>query len=87
MKRLDDLNNGKSYRVRRGRLVEIPAEWVNAVTHPETIRKRQSKLPRKLRRFTRVLHGPSPRRPRGGVADGAGSRTHALRDAIREGLE
>lgn len=35
--------NGKAYRKRRGRLVEIPEEWVGKVTHPQTIRKRPSK--------------------------------------------
>jgi hypothetical protein len=35
--------NGKAYRMRRGKLVEIPEEWVGKVTHPQTIRKRPSK--------------------------------------------
>ena len=35
--------DGKFYRMRRGRLVEIPEEWVGRVTHPQTIRKRKSK--------------------------------------------
>ena len=37
-------------RLRRGRLVEIPPEWVGRTTHPQTIRKRASKGLRKLRR-------------------------------------
>ncbi len=36
-------DNGKFYRKRRGIIVEIPAEWVGKVTHPQTIRKRKSK--------------------------------------------
>ncbi len=35
--------DGKHYRMRRGKLVEIPEEWVGQVTHPQTIRKRASK--------------------------------------------
>jgi hypothetical protein len=40
---------GKSYRMRRGKLVEIPAEWVGRQTTKKTIRQRLSKLagPRK----------------------------------------
>jgi len=34
--------DGKFYRVRRGALVEIPAEWVGRVTTPQTISKRRS---------------------------------------------
>jgi len=34
---------GKFYRIRRGKLVEIPSEWLGKVTHPQTIRKRKSK--------------------------------------------
>lgn len=36
--------DGKFYRERRGKLIEIPAEWVGKVTHPQTIRNRPSKL-------------------------------------------
>lgn len=35
--------DGKFYRLRRGKLVEIPKEWVGKVTFPQTIRKRESK--------------------------------------------
>jgi len=35
--------DGKFYRVRRGKLVEIPSDWVGHTTHPQTIRKRNSK--------------------------------------------
>lgn len=38
-------------RIRRGKEVEIPEEWRGQVTHPQTIRKRPSKYPRKLRRY------------------------------------
>ena len=31
------------FRWRKGRLVEIPPQWVGQVTHPQTIRKRPSK--------------------------------------------
>lgn len=43
--------DGKFYRLRRGRLVPIPAKWVNKVTTPATIRQRPSKLSRKVRRY------------------------------------
>lgn len=33
----------KTFRYRRGKLVEIPPEWVGQVAHPQTIRKRKSK--------------------------------------------
>jgi uncharacterized cupin superfamily protein len=35
--------DGKKYRTRRGKLVEIPKDWVGKVTFPQTIRKRKSK--------------------------------------------
>ena len=38
------------YRVRRGKLVEIPSEWVGNITTKETIRQRTSKLPRTVKR-------------------------------------
>lgn len=34
---------GKFYRVREGREVEIPIQWVGVVTYPQTIKKRPSK--------------------------------------------
>jgi len=42
--------DGRSYRMRRGKLVEIPAEWVGNVTHPQTMRKRPSQLINKRKR-------------------------------------
>lgn len=42
--------DGKFYRMRRGRLVEIPEEWVGETTHPQTIRKRPSKMIHKRRK-------------------------------------
>jgi hypothetical protein len=43
--------DGKFYRERRGKLVEIPQEWVGNVTHPQTMRKRPSKQINKLARI------------------------------------
>jgi hypothetical protein len=40
----------KPTRIRRGKEVPIPPEWLGNVTTPATIRQRPSKLPRKLRR-------------------------------------
>ena len=34
--------DGKYYHKRRGKLIEIPKEWVGNVTHPQTIKKRNS---------------------------------------------
>ena len=42
--------DGKYFRKRRGKLVEIPEEWVGKVTNPQTIRKRKSKA-RQGRRY------------------------------------
>lgn len=43
--------DGKFFRKRRGKLVEIPTEWVGQTTHPQNIRKRLSKGTRKLRNY------------------------------------
>lgn len=48
MKRIE--RDGKFYRMRRGKLVEIPAEWVGEVTWPQTLRKRPGKLIGKVAR-------------------------------------
>lgn len=47
--------DGKPHRMRRGKLVEIPAEWVGKVTHRQTIRKRPSKAIHKRRKA--IKHG------------------------------
>ena len=41
----------KYYRKRRGKLVEIPNRWLGQVSHPQTIRKRQSKFTKKIKRY------------------------------------
>lgn len=43
-------NKEPKYRVRRGKVVEIPPEWVGNVTTKATIRHRTSKLPRTVKR-------------------------------------
>jgi len=48
MKRIE--KDGKFYRMRRGKLVEIPAEWVGEVVYPRTLRERPSKLIGKVAR-------------------------------------
>jgi hypothetical protein len=35
--------DGKKYRIRRGKLVEIPPEWVGKIVHDATKRKRKAK--------------------------------------------
>jgi hypothetical protein len=58
------------HRIRRGKLVEIPDEWVGQTTHKQTIRKRQSKHLRKIRMLRDTLSKCHPRnhapRHRGG---------------------
>jgi hypothetical protein len=39
--------DGRFYRKRRGKLVEIPPEWVGQTLHPQAKRKRPSKGTRK----------------------------------------
>jgi hypothetical protein len=48
MKRIE--KDGKFYRMRRGKLVEIPAEWVGEVVHAKTMRERRSNLVGKVAR-------------------------------------
>lgn len=45
-----------SHRERRGKIVEIPEKWRGKTTHPQTIRKRQSKMTKKLRK--KLQYGP-----------------------------
>ncbi len=42
--------DGKHYRMRRGKLVEIPEEWLGKTTSKKTIRQRKSKRLHKHRR-------------------------------------
>lgn len=51
--------DGKVYRMRRGKLVEIPAEWVGQVTSRQTINARASKQPHKMRKL--IKHGSTNR--------------------------
>lgn len=46
----DEFNKLKATRIRRGKEVVIPPEWLGNVTTPATIRQRPSKLTSKLRR-------------------------------------
>lgn len=63
--------DGRFYRMRRGKPVEIPSEWVGDVTHPQTIRKRPSKQVRKQRLRVEI----------GGYAVSGHPRNHAPRHA------
>lgn len=49
--------DGKSYRVRRGRLVEIPERWVGRMVTEKTIRQRPSKLTGKVKRVVKDVGG------------------------------
>lgn len=48
---------GKFYRKRRGKLVEIPEAWAGRVTTRQTIRKRPSKLIGKVKRVVKDVSG------------------------------
>jgi len=45
--------DGKVYRMRRGKLVEVPPEWVGQTTARQTIDKRPSKSIHKLRKIVK----------------------------------
>jgi hypothetical protein len=47
--------DGKPHRMRRGKLVEIPAEWVGKVTSQQQIQSRPSKAIHKHRKM--LKHG------------------------------
>ena len=47
--------DGKHYRIRRGKEVEIPAEWVGKTVSKQTINKRPSKQPHKIRKELKLL--------------------------------
>ena len=51
--------DGKYYRLRRGKLVEIPPEWVGSTAHPQTIRKRASKQSGKKRERKGIQYSDS----------------------------
>jgi hypothetical protein len=42
--------DGKPHRMRRGKLVLIPEEWVGKTVHDKTIAQRPSKAPHKRRK-------------------------------------
>lgn len=42
--------DGKYYRTRKGKLVEIPPQWLGKVTYKQTIRKRPAKWTAQQRR-------------------------------------
>ena len=41
--------DGKFYRIRRGKEVEIPEQWVGKTVHPQELRSRNSKRTRQQR--------------------------------------
>lgn len=49
--------DGKFYRMRRGKLVEIPPDWVGRVNSKKTVRQRPSKLTGKVKRVVKDLAG------------------------------
>ena len=80
--------DGKFYRYRRGKLVEIPPKWVGQTTSPQSIRKRPSKGPAKERRRTHRYSmdagSPKGRAPR--LEEGQSDLQHRLtRDELGQG--
>lgn len=65
--------DGKVYRMRRGKLVEIPPKWVGRVTSRQTINKRQSKGLKK-EQASRKGRGPMKKSPHTWAPRHAGSR-------------
>lgn len=55
--------DGKTYRMRRGKLVEIPEKWVGNCTTKKTIRQRPSKQIHKLRKFMKYGERRSLKEP------------------------
>jgi hypothetical protein len=51
--------DGQFYRERRGKLVLIPAEWLNQVPTSRTMRKRASNLTNKKKRDSNCNRSPS----------------------------
>jgi hypothetical protein len=51
--------NGNRYRMRRGKLVRIPAEWVGRIPTEATIRQRPSKMTKKRRRDEKSMRNTS----------------------------
>jgi hypothetical protein len=49
--------DGKFYRMRRGKLVEIPPKWVGKTVDKQTTRKRDSRLTKAQRTASRVYGG------------------------------
>jgi hypothetical protein len=49
--------DGKFYRMRRGKLVEIPLAWLGRMTTRKTIRQRPSKLIGKVKRVVKDIGG------------------------------
>ena len=49
--------DGKYFRVRRGKLVEIPSEWVGRYPSQKHIRQRPSKLSGPLKRIVKDVRG------------------------------
>jgi len=47
------VKDGKTFRIRRGKLVEIPPEWVGRHTTPKTIRQRKNRAKLKKNRNLR----------------------------------
>lgn len=46
--------DGKVYRIRRGKMVEVPPEWVGKTVGAQTINKRPSKQLHKHRKDTKL---------------------------------
>ena len=60
--------DGKHYRIRRGKLVLIPEDWIGNITTKKTIRQRKSKLPsKKLKRTCLFISSKSSKQIKRGI--------------------
>jgi hypothetical protein len=48
-------------RIRRGKEVEIPEEWRGKIPHRQTIHKRPSKAPHKMRKYLKYGRQRAPK--------------------------
>jgi len=60
-------------RVRRGKIVEVPPEWIGKTVHPQAIRNRDSKLTPKERRYEPRMTGGKQHK---------GSRSYSARSSV-----
>jgi len=63
--------------MRRGKLVEIPAEWLGKVTGHQKINKRPSKALHKMRKYIKYASTRTPTKQKSAAVDEAEQRSEA----------